>query len=84
VLPVWVQCQTGVPAAELRDLDLDVSYDEGATWQRVPLAGAGDHWRAKLFHPATAGSVSLRAEASDVAGNSVQQTIIRGYRLSAP
>jgi hypothetical protein len=68
--------------AVMRDLDLDLD-DEGATWQRVPLARAGDRWRAKLF-PATAGSVSLRAEASDVAGNSVRQTILRAYRLSPP
>jgi hypothetical protein len=83
-LPVWVQRQAGPPAAGLRDLDLDVSYDEGATWQPVPLTRAGDRWLAKLLHPATAGSVSLRAEASDRAGNSVQQTIIRAYRLSPP
>jgi hypothetical protein len=34
-----------------------------------------------LFHPADASFVSLRAAATDSAGNSVRQTIIHAYRL---
>jgi subtilisin family serine protease len=80
-LPVFVQRQAVAPAAELSDLELDVSYDDGATWRRALLERAGDGWRALLFHPANARFVSLRAAATDSDANSVQQTILRAYGL---
>jgi subtilisin family serine protease len=81
LLPVSVQRQAVAPAAEVRDLDVDVSYDDGATWRRALLVKVGNGWLASLFHPANADFVSLRAAATDSAGNSVQQTILRAYRL---
>ncbi|MCX2179690.1 S8 family serine peptidase [Streptomyces sp. SKN60] len=53
---------------------LEVSYDEGATWTRTALNAQG---RGELRVPAGAGSVSLRAGASDDRGGSVVQEIIR-------
>ncbi|MFE1833186.1 S8 family serine peptidase [Streptomyces sviceus] len=61
-------------------LAFQVSYDEGRTWQPARSVG-GTH--LSLRHPATAGSVSLRAELTDRAGNTLTQTIERAY-LTTP
>ncbi|MFF1721684.1 S8 family serine peptidase [Streptomyces sviceus] len=61
-------------------LAFQVSYDEGRTWQPARSVG-GTH--LSLKHPATAGSVSLRAELTDRAGNTLTQTIERAY-LTTP
>ncbi|MEU7969689.1 S8 family serine peptidase [Streptomyces sp. NPDC049097] len=60
---------------------LDVSYDDGATWQRAALSGQGDGWRTALRAPGSAGFVSLRVTARDSDGNSVSQTITRAFGL---
>ncbi|WP_330289670.1 S8 family peptidase [Streptomyces sp. NBC_00576] len=57
-------------------LAFEVSYDEGATWHSTKAVG-GTH--LSLTHPATAGSVSLRAKLTDKAGNTLVQTIERAY-----
>jgi subtilisin family serine protease len=62
------------------DLAFQVSYDDGQTWQPAKSVG-GTH--LSLKHPATAGSVSLRAELTDRAGNTLTQTIDRAY-LTTP
>jgi subtilisin family serine protease len=80
-LPLRVERQALAPAAQLRELKLEVSYDDGATWQPAPLTGTGESRRTLLLHPAEARFVSLRAAAADGAGNSVEQTILRAYRL---
>jgi len=75
-LPVSVQDQPGTTSRQhLRSLQ--VSYDEGITWQTVPVTGG----YATLHHPADAKTVSLHATAADNAGNSVDQTIIDAYLL---
>ncbi|MFJ7989318.1 S8 family serine peptidase [Streptomyces sp. NPDC096351] len=58
---------------------LEVSYDEGRTWTKVTLRKArhGAAWDGELRVPAGAGSVSLRAGASDDRGGSVTQELIR-------
>ncbi|MEU0945310.1 S8 family serine peptidase [Streptomyces canus] len=61
-------------------LAFQVSYDEGKTWQPARSVG-GTH--LSLKHPATAGSVSLRAELTDRAGNTLTQTIERAYLTTA-
>lgn len=61
-------------------LAFQVSYDEGRTWQPARSVG-GTH--LSLKHPAQAGSVSLRAELTDRAGNTLTQTIERAY-LTTP
>ena len=81
VLPIWVQRQARTAPAAVTDLDLEVSYDDGATWRSVPVTLAGNVGQAVLQHPASASFVSLRAAASDSAGDSVRQTILRAYRL---
>ena len=59
---------------------MDVSYDDGRTWTAAPVTAQGQSWSAAVRHPAR-GFVSLRARASDAAGNTVEQTVIRAYQL---
>lgn len=77
LVPVQLQDESG--ATQLpRSLRIDVSYDDGATWQRVPVLL---NVVAVLHHPAGAKSVSLRAAATDRDGNTVKQTLVRAYQL---
>ena len=62
-------------------LTVEVSYDDGASWQPASVVAARNRWRASVQHPAGPGFVSLRATAEDGSGNSVRQTIIRAYAL---
>jgi subtilisin family serine protease len=77
VVPLKFQDETGAYHRPRR-LTVEVSYDEGKTWQRVPVTSKLE---AKLKHPADATSVSFRASATDHDGNTVKQTIIRAYSL---
>jgi hypothetical protein len=67
-------------AAPLSRLELEVSRDDGATWQPVPVLRVGNHGVAIVRHP-DAGFVSLRTRATDAAGNGVEQTVLRAYRV---
>jgi hypothetical protein len=69
--------ETGAMARP-KQLSVEVSYDEGKTWQRVLVTA---QLTAVLHHPANATSVSLRASATDRDGNTVKQTVIRAYTL---
>jgi hypothetical protein len=76
--PVPVALQRNGGAMERpRNLAVEVSYDDGATWETARVTGTV----AMLNHPADATSVSLRASAADREGNTVKQTIIRAYHL---
>jgi subtilisin family serine protease len=81
-IPVSVQEQPGPPSARVRLLGVQVSYDDGATWQPAAVHRTRDGWVAVVRQPAT-GFVSLRASATDSAGGRVEQTIIHGYGLTA-
>lgn len=78
-VPVYVQ-HTDPKAAAAKPV-VQVSYDDGTTWLPAPLLRAGDHWLARLQHPAQAAFVSLNATAADRNGNTVAQKIVRAYRL---
>jgi subtilisin family serine protease len=78
LVPVWLQ-RNGTGAADRpRRLTVEVSYDEGKTWRDADVLA---NLVALLHHPADAESVSLRATATDRAGNSVTETVIRAYKL---
>ncbi|ANZ35634.1 hypothetical protein BBK82_05630 [Lentzea guizhouensis] len=67
--------QAGAGKADIVDLRAYASFDDGATW--VPVAGlvqAGG---------TPGGFVSLRVTARDSEGNTVDQTVLRAYRLRA-
>ncbi|MEU4562427.1 S8 family serine peptidase [Actinoplanes sp. NPDC023936] len=80
-IPVLVEHQPGVTVGTVRSVTVDVSYDDGRTWQKAALRGTGDKRVATVRHPAGKGFVSLRASAADSAGNTVKQTVIRAYAL---
>jgi subtilisin family serine protease len=71
------------PGKRLKELTLEVSFDDGASWTPAPIARrtlAG--WSATVTPPATEGFVSLRIGAIDGAGNSVAQTVLRSYGVA--
>jgi hypothetical protein len=70
----------GVTAA-IRQPNLEVSYDDGATWQRAALTPGKDGWRTTLKAPKSATFVTLRATAKDSADNNVSQMITRAFGL---
>ena len=76
-IPVSVTAQPGSSAGANRELRVEVSFDDGATWTQATMTDD----RAVVQHPAEAGYVSLRAHATDTAGNTVRQTVIRAYRI---
>jgi hypothetical protein len=57
---------------------LQVSTDDGRTWQSADLSRADAGWTAAFDAP-NHGYVSLRATAWDSAGNKVTQEVIRAY-----
>ncbi|MEU1349137.1 S8 family serine peptidase [Streptomyces sp. NPDC005795] len=61
---------------------LQVSYDEGVTWQNAQLKRTGDgRWTTTLRTPRDAQAVSLRAGATAPGGLSVQQDALRAVTL---
>lgn len=74
--------QPGSSYGEVRRLTVDVSYDDGRTWNRAPLIVAPGGRQVLLDHPAGTGFVSLRANVADGRGNTTEQTIIRAYRIA--
>jgi hypothetical protein len=75
---------TGGPA--LQSVKAWVSFDDGATWKTINLVlQQSGTYLAVVQHPKlanTSGAVSLRVQAADAAGNSIDQTLIRAYGLS--
>lgn len=67
--------QAGAGRAGLRELRAYASFDDGVTW--TPVAG--------VVPPGgkAGGFVSLRVTARDSEGNTVDQTVLRAYRLKA-
>ncbi|WP_376771488.1 S8 family serine peptidase [Micromonospora polyrhachis] len=80
-IPVTVAHQAGAPTSAVRSLTVEVSYDDGKTWQKAKLRSADRGWVATVRHPGQPGYVSLRAKAVDSTGNTVTQSVIRAYKL---
>ncbi|WP_323055934.1 S8 family serine peptidase [Lentzea sp. NEAU-D7] len=83
VLTVPVTVQRNGAAADVTDVrtpQVEVSYDEGKTWQRTTVFKAGDRWLLTLLHPKGAKSVSFKAKTGDAQG-SVDQTVVEAYTL---
>ncbi|HEX4814577.1 MAG TPA: S8 family serine peptidase [Nonomuraea sp.] len=78
-VPVTVKPLPGSAAGHSRKLSVEVSYDDGATWAKAEVRNSA----VMLRHPDTDGFVSLRATSTDMSGNTVEQTVIRAYRIAA-
>jgi subtilisin family serine protease len=84
LLSLEVQHQPGTPAPVVSELKLDVSYDDGASWQPAEVFHSDGRPLALVNHPTTPGFVSLRCSARDVDGNAVTHTVLRSYRTQLP
>lgn len=81
--PVSVEHQPeSVKNKTVRELTVEASFDDGATWTPVGLNRHGNDWTATVPNPAS-GFVSLRAVAVDRYGNTVRQTVLRAYGVSS-
>ncbi|ETK37064.1 S8 family peptidase [Microbispora sp. ATCC PTA-5024] len=72
------------PGLTVKDLTAELSYDDGATWTRLPVRSAGGGRYTAVAGPAGARAgrqASLRVTASDTAGDQVRQTVVRAYEL---
>ncbi|MGW4111374.1 S8 family serine peptidase [Actinosynnema sp. NPDC004786] len=78
-VPLTVEQQDGADNGEVGQVRVDVSFDDGRTWKRVPVAGGA----ALVRNPAKAGYASLRASGSDSDGNTFTHTVIRAYKITA-
>ncbi|MDX3234489.1 S8 family serine peptidase [Streptomyces sp. ME03-5709C] len=73
----------GASAGRVSTDAVEVSYDDGRTWRKLALRGAGDGAaRVRLDAPRRAEFLSLRVRASDKHGDTVTQTVIRATGLS--
>ncbi len=80
-VPLTVERQKNSAATRNKVLRAEVSYDDGRTWRAAAVRGSGDHRIARVTHPAGAGFVSLRVNATDTTGHTVTQTVIRAYAI---
>ncbi|WP_168211431.1 S8 family peptidase [Actinosynnema sp. ALI-1.44] len=78
ILPVIVQEQNSTASTIPRSLKVDVSFDSGQTWKEATVVA---NVLAVVQHPNDATTVSLRAKATDRAGNTVEETIVNAYKL---
>ncbi|WP_327715344.1 S8 family serine peptidase [Streptomyces sp. NBC_00490] len=78
-----VSMDSGTVPGTITAVKLDVSYDDGDTWQKVTLAkGADGYWTGEFRSPKKPGGfVSVRARAETDSGYSVKNEIIRAYGL---
>ncbi len=81
LLPIEIERPFGAPTPSITSAAVEVSFDDGATWKRLPIVRFRARALGLVVHPRGASYVSLRGSASDAQGNAVEQTIIRAYAL---
>ncbi|KUJ38605.1 hypothetical protein ADL25_23615 [Streptomyces sp. NRRL F-5122] len=72
---------SGAPEDAVTSLELEVSYDDGATWRRQSLKEKKGSWQALLKAPSRADYVSIRVTAEQRNGGGVTQTVTRAFGL---
>ena len=77
LVPLKVEQAQNTP--KVRRVTVEVSYDDGATWKQVQVAGD----KAIVHHPKNAKFASLRAKTTDAAGNTGEVTIIHAYKIAS-
>jgi hypothetical protein len=70
-------------AAKVTGVTVQVSLDDGTTWQTASVAGGNGNYRAAYTAAAGAGYVTLRVTAGDAAGSQITETITRAYRVAS-
>ncbi|WP_211349101.1 S8 family serine peptidase [Micromonospora pisi] len=79
VAPVRLGAVAG--SAGIRGVTVELSYDDGVTWQATSLSRTTDGWRTSLRAPASATFASVRTTARDGQGNTVSQTVVRAFGI---
>ncbi|HEX6352509.1 S8 family serine peptidase [Actinophytocola sp.] len=79
--PVYVQRNGVQQVGQVNTPAVEISYDDGATWQKVRLSSHNGQWMAEVNHPRGAQYASLRWSVSDNAGNTAKATVIHAYAL---
>ncbi len=81
-LDLGVAHQPGSSAGPIRTVSVQVSFDDGATWQNTSVDKRRDgHYTATFSHPDKGEFASLKVFAADTDGNTTDQTLSRAYRL---
>lgn len=69
------------PRYAVRKVTVEVSFNNGRTWQRIGVRGHGTSWRATVHDPLS-GFVSLRSTVVDSAHDSSTETIYQAYAIA--
>ncbi|MFF1818965.1 S8 family serine peptidase [Kribbella sp. NPDC058245] len=69
----------GFEAPKATGLQAWASYDEGKSWQRLPVVGALGHYLAIVTNARN--TVSLKVQATGTGGTKVTQTVLRAYGI---
>ena len=80
--PATLAAQPGSTPGQVRSVTVHYSTNDGATWSKATVSGSGVARTVSVKHPNKPGFVSLRATVTDSAGNSVEQTVIRAYKIA--
>ncbi|MEU0094506.1 S8 family serine peptidase [Kribbella sp. NPDC006257] len=80
--PGWIGVRVEPqPTAEpVATLAIEASFD-GKTWHSAPLRHGAGGWQAKVVPPSGTAYVALRGRSTDRGGNTVDQTILRAYKV---
>ena len=83
VLPIVAQAQHGAAVGQLKTVKVQTSTDDGKTWRNAPVRSTGaGKFAAVVTVPDGSTYVSVRAQAADSKGNTVQETITRAYKIA--
>ncbi|WP_245887499.1 S8 family serine peptidase [Umezawaea tangerina] len=77
-VPLVVQQNPGAANGRVGRVSVDVSFDDGKTWRHVPVVGDS----ALVLNAPGSDYASLRAKTTDSRGNSVENTVIRAYKIA--
>lgn len=72
---------TGGRADAVTSVGLEISYDNGVSWQRQNVKQHKESWQSTLHAPPRADSVSIRVAGNQRNGGSITQTIIKAFGL---
>ncbi|MFI9817904.1 S8 family peptidase [Saccharothrix variisporea] len=76
-VPLVVQQQGGADNGRVTRLEVEVSFDDGKSWSKVPVVGRN----ALVRNADAAGFASLRVKGADSKGNTFEHSLIRAYKI---
>ncbi len=70
--------------AAITSAAVQVSFDDGRTWQKASVTGSAGHYQAHWTNPAAARGTnpSIRVSATDADGNTLSQTVMHAYTVA--